>query len=114
MPSPTAAECFIQADKDKGSKGDGAVIAPDLDVARFNRGFVLNSREASLGGLRQFASAHGPNRHFERVVVGRYRRPRELVRLNPRARLARHKVCRRILTCQVLQHDAVRRGRHSG
>ena len=48
------------------------MIAPDLDFAHYNRDFVMDSRDALLAVLRQFASTLVPDRHFEpaeRVTV---------------------------------------------
>lgn len=48
------------------------MIAPDLDFAHYNRDFVMDSRDALLAVLRQFAATLVPDRHFEpaeRVTV---------------------------------------------
>ena len=41
------------------------MMAPDIDFAHFNRDFVMTSREALLGVLRDFAKNYFPDRHFE-------------------------------------------------
>lgn len=67
-----AAEALIQAYNAKDFDAMTAMIAPDLDFAHFNRAFVLNSRDALLGVLQDFAVRYVPDRRFEapeRVTV---------------------------------------------
>lgn len=42
-----------------------SLIAPDLDFAHFNRDFVLDSRQALIDVLKQFAEGLIPDRRFE-------------------------------------------------
>uniref|UniRef100_UPI0035CC48CC nuclear transport factor 2 family protein n=1 Tax=uncultured Sphingomonas sp. TaxID=158754 RepID=UPI0035CC48CC len=60
-----AADRLIQAYNAKDFDGMATMIAPDLDFAHFNRAFVLDSRDALLDVLKDFASRYVPDRHFE-------------------------------------------------
>lgn len=61
------AERLIQAYNAKDFDAMEAMIAPEIDFAHFNRNFVLNSRDALLDVLRNFASSYVPDRRFEPV-----------------------------------------------
>jgi hypothetical protein len=63
---------LIEAYNAKAFDDLGALIAPDIDFAHFNRDFVLTDRAALLDVLRGFAATYVPDRHFEapeRVTV---------------------------------------------
>lgn len=62
-----AAERLIQAYNAKDFEALEAMIAPDIDFAHYNRDFVLNSRDALLNVLRDFARSYVPDRRFEPV-----------------------------------------------
>jgi len=67
-----AAARIIAAYNAKDFDGMAEMISPDLDFAHFNRAFVLDSRDALLAVLRDFAATYVPDRHFEepeRVTV---------------------------------------------
>lgn len=67
-----AAERLIDAYNAKDFAALEALIAPDLDFAHYNRDFAMNTRDALLGVLRQFAADFIPDRRFEpaeRVTV---------------------------------------------
>lgn len=66
------ADRLFQAYNDQDFEAMGALIAPDIDFAHFNRDFVLADRAALLDVLRGFAATCVPDRHFEapeRVTV---------------------------------------------
>lgn len=63
---------MIEAYNAKNFEALSALIDPDLDFAHFNRGFILNGREALIEVLKGFAGTYAPDRHFEpasRVTV---------------------------------------------
>ena len=68
------AERLIAAYNAKDFDALTGMIAPDLDFAHYNRDFALDSRDALMGVLRQFAADFIPDRRFEpaeRVTVAR-------------------------------------------
>ena len=56
---------LIDAYNAKDFEALGAFIADDVDFTHFNRDFVLGSREALIGVLKQFAEQCVPDRRFE-------------------------------------------------
>ena len=72
MDVAAAADRLIQAYNAKDFDTLESLIAPGIDFAHYNRDFVLTSRDALLGVLREFAASYVPDRRFEepeRVLV---------------------------------------------
>lgn len=60
-----AADKVVAAYNAQDFDGLAALIAPDLDFAHFNRDFALDSRDALIDILKQFAAGLIPDRKFE-------------------------------------------------